>query len=166
MTNAYTLPYADNVIEIPMSCSMLSFEKQEIPFLQIVLHGYVSYAGKPLNLADDYQMQYLKSVEYGADLAYTLNYASAEMVKNTNYSELYSTNYDHWVDRAVADYQAAAAVLDGCGTGTIEDHTMLAKDVFMTTYDNGVKVIVNYTTADYNYNGTVVAAQSFARAGA
>ncbi len=166
MGNAYTLPYADHVIDAPLSCSALSFEKQEVPFLQIVLHGYVSFAGTPLNLSDDYQMQYLKSVEYGADLAYTLNYATSEMVKNTNYSELYSTNYTHWLDRATADYQAAAAVLEGCGASTIEDHTILAEDVFMTTYDNGVKVIVNYSGADYTYNGTVVAAQNFARVGA
>ena len=166
MGNAYTLPYADTVIDVPMSGSTLSFEKQEVPFLQIVLHGYVSFAGTPLNLSDDYELQYLKSVEYGADLAYTLNNASAELVKNTNYSELYSTNFDHWIEKASADYLAAAKVLEGCGSSTIEDHVMLAKDVFMTTYENGAQVIVNYTAADYNYNGTVVAPRSFARVGA
>ena len=166
MGNAYTLPYADRIIEAPMSCSSLSFEKQEIPFLQIVLHGYVSFAGTSLNLSDDYQMQYLKSVEYGADLAYTLNNASAEMVKNTNYSELYSTNFEHWVEQASADYKAAAAVLDGCANATIEDHVLLAKDVAMTTYENGVQVIVNYTDAEYTHNGTKVPARSFARVGA
>ncbi len=166
MGNAYTLPYADSVIGVPMSGSTLSFERQEVPFLQIVLHGYVSFAGTPLNLSDDYQMQYLKSVEYGADLAYTLNNATAEMVKNTNYSELYSTNFEHWIEKASADYLAASKVLDGCASSTIEDHVMLAKDVFMTTYENGVKVIVNYTASEYSYNGTAVAARSFARVGA
>lgn len=166
MGNAYTLPYADVVIDAPMSGSTLSFEKQEVPFLQIVLHGYVSFSGKPLNLSDDYEMQYLKSVEYGADLAYTLNNATAEMVKNTNYSELYSTNFNHWIEKASADYLAAATVLEGCAGSTIEDHVMLTKDVFMTTYENGAKIIVNYTAADYTYNGTVVAPRGFARVGA
>ncbi len=166
MGNAYTLPYADHIIDIPLSYSALSFEKQEIPFLQIVLHGYVSYAGTSMNLSDDYEMQYLKSVEYGANLAYTLNNASSELVKNTNYSELYSTNFEHWVERATNDYKTAAAVLDGCGGSTIEDHEQLAKDVFMTTYSNGAKVIVNYSDADYTHNGTVVAARGFARVAA
>ena len=107
-----------------------------------------------------------KAMEYGADLAYTLNNASAELVKNTNYSELYSTNFDHWIEKASADYLAAAKVLDGCAASTIENHQMLTKDVFMTTYENGAQVIVNYTAADYNYNGTVVAPRSFARVGA
>ncbi len=161
--NAYALPYADDVLGVSMGCSNLNFEKCEIPFMQIVLHGYVSYAGTSMNLADDYQMQLLKSVEYGANMAYTLNYAGAEMVKNTNYSELYSTNFDHWKEKAVTDFNAVAAVLNGCQASTISDHKQLAKDVYMTVYENGVAVVVNYGTAAYNYNGTQIDAQGFAR---
>lgn len=167
MGNAYTLPYADNIIDAPMSCSNLSFEVREVPFLQIVLHGYVSFSGTPLNLADNYEMMYLKSIEYGADLAFTLNHATAEMIKNTNYSELYSTNFDHWKDRAIKAYNDAAAILNGCQGATIENHEMLQDEVFMTTYSNGVKVVVNYSDAQYTHiDGTAVASMSFARVAA
>ena len=161
--NAYTLPYADDVMNLSMGCSNLSFEKAEVPFMQIVLHGYVSYAGNSMNLSDDYQMQLLKSVEYGANMAYTLNYATAEMVKNTNYSELYSTNFDHWKEKAAADFNAVAQVLNGCQNSTITQHKQLAKDVYMTEYDNGVAVVVNYGTTAYVHNGTQIDAQGFAR---
>ncbi len=167
MGNAYTLPYVDSIIDAPMSCSNLSFEVREVPFLQIVLHGYVSFSGTPLNLSDNYEMMYLKSVEYGADLAFTLNHATAEMIKNTNYSELYSTNFDHWKDRAIQAYNDAAAVLNGCQGATIEDHVMLEDEVFMTTYSNGVNVVVNYSDTDYTHtDGTTVASMSYARVAA
>ncbi len=161
--NAYVLPYADDIMNVPMGCSNLSFEKIEVPFMQIVLHGYVSYSGSPLNLSDDYQMQLLKSVEYGGNLAYTLNYATAEMVKNTNYSELYSTNFDFWKDKTVADFKSVAAVLDGCQGSTITNHQMLADDVYMTTYENGAQVVVNYSDASFVHNGVTVSALGFAR---
>lgn len=163
MGNAYTLAYADTVIDAPMSCSNLSFEVREVPFLQIVLHGYVSFSGTPLNLSDNYQMMYLKSIEYGADLAYTLNHATAEMIKNTNYSELYSTNFEHWKDDAIADYTAAAKVLNGCQGATIENHEQLAENVFMTTYSNNVKVVVNYSEAEFTYGDIVIASMGFAK---
>lgn len=161
--NAYTLPYADDIMGVSLGCSNLSFEKTEVPFLQIVLHGFVSYSGDSMNLSDDYDMQLLKSAEYGANLAYTLNYADAEMVKNTNYSELYSTNFEHWKDAAIAEYQRVAAVLDGCQSSTIEDHKQLAADVYMTVYENGAAVVVNYSDKAYTYNNTTIDAKNFAR---
>lgn len=164
--NAYTLPYADEVLNVSLGCSNLSFEKMEVPFTQIVLHGYVSYAGSSMNLSDDYEMQLLKSVEYGANLCYTLNYATAEMVKNTNYSHLYSTNYQHWLDHAATDYGTVAAVLNGCQSSTIENHQMLADDVFMTVYENGISIVVNYRNNEYTYKGTVIPARGFARVNA
>ncbi len=164
--NAYALPYASEALDVSMGCSNLSFEKQEVPFLAIVLHGYVPFAGTSMNLADDYDLQLLKSVEFGANLSYTLNSAPAEMVKYTNYSELYSTNADHWLQKATEDYAAAAAVLNGCQGSTIEDHKMVAPDVYMTTYENGAQVLVNYSQTDYRYQGVTVPARGFARADA
>ena len=163
--NAYALPYADDLMNVALSNSGHYLTKQEVPFLQIVLHGYVPYAGLSMNLSDNYDLQLLKSVEYGANLAYTLNYASAEMVKNTNYSELYSTNFAHWKDRATADYAKVAEVLNGCQNAAIEDHQQLAENVFKTVYDNGVAVIVNYAADTYvdAQTGTQVEAMSFAR---
>ena len=85
------------------------------------------------------------------------------MVKNTNYSELYSTNFEHWKDAAIAEYQRVAAVLDGCQSSTIEDHKQLAADVYMTVYENGAAVVVNYSDKAYTYNNTTIDAKNFAR---
>ncbi|MBR6548002.1 MAG: hypothetical protein IKT68_00520 [Clostridia bacterium] len=165
--NAYVLPYADDLMNVAISSSNHYLSEADVPFMQIVLHGYIPYAASSMNLSDNYDVQLLKSVEYGANLAYTLNYANAEMVKNTNYSELYSTNFDHWKSQAVADYKKVAAVLDGCQSATIQDHTQLAEGVYKTTYDNGVSVLVNYNNQAYTdaATGTTVEAMNFARVG-
>ncbi len=166
--NAYVLPYADDLMNVALSSSNHYLAKHAIPFMQIVLHGYISYAGVSMNLSDSYQLQLLKSVEYGANLAYTLNHASAEMVKNTNYSELYSTNYAHWKEQAVADYNKAASVLNGCQNLTIAGHEEVADNVFKTVYEDGTAVFVNYTDTAYvdSATGTQVEAMDFARVGA
>lgn len=159
--NAYALPYADDVLNIPMDNSGLSFASESVPFMQIVVHGYVSYAGDALNLADNYNMLILKSVEYGAGVRYILNYAKPEMVKDTNYSDLYSTNYERWFDTAVADYKRIAEALDGVQNCVITGHDKVAEGVYVTTYENGRRIAVNYTENDSTVDGVTVPAQGF-----
>jgi len=161
MGNAYTYDYADDIINISLGNSNLLFEAESIPFVQIVVHGYISYAGSALNLSDNKEMTLLKSVEYGANPYYVLNYASPTVVKNSNYSALFSTNYERWYDEACADYKAVASALDGVQSSCIKSHSKLAKDVYMTTYDNGTSVIVNYSSSDYTYNNNKVPAKGF-----
>ena len=159
--NAYALPYADDVLNIPMDNSGLSFAAESVPFMQIVVHGYVSYAGDALNLADNYNMLILKSVEYGAGVRYILNYAKPEMVKDTNYSNLYSTNYERWFDTAVSDYKRIAEALDGVQNCVITGHDKVAEGVYVTTYENGRRIAVNYTENDSTVDGVTVPAQGF-----
>lgn len=161
MGNAYTYDYADDIINISLGNSNLLFESESIPFVQIVVHGYISYAGSALNLSDNKEMTLLKSVEYGANPYYVLNYASPSAVKNSNYSSLFSTNYERWYEEACADYKAMANVLDGVQSSCIESHKHLAKDVYMTTYENGTSVIVNYSSSEYTYNNNKVPAKGF-----
>jgi hypothetical protein len=40
---------------------------------------------------------------------------------------------------------------------------MLADGVYMTVYENGEKVVVNYNDTEYTHNGTVIEPKGFAR---
>ena len=159
--NAYTLPYVDDVLNIPMDNSGLSFAAESIPFVQIVCHGYVSYAGDALNLSDNYNMLVLKSVEYGAGVRYIMNYAKPEMVKDTNYSDLYSTNYERWFDTAVSDYKRISDALDGVQNCVITGHDKISEGVYVTTFESGRRIAVNYTASDATVDGITVPAQNF-----
>ena len=65
--NLYALEYADIVTDMELGGSNYAIFDQSIPFWEIALHGYVRYAGQPLNLADDWQQELLLSAERGAD---------------------------------------------------------------------------------------------------
>lgn len=159
--NWYTLPYLDAVMDIPMSGSRLLIEKQSVPFLQIVLHGYVDYAGEPLNLSDDYRSALLKAVEYGGHIRYSLNAAQPESVKGTLYNDLYSTNFDYWKDRVAADFAEAASVLDGLQNQRIVDHASVTDTLMVTRYEDGTEIVVNYGSEAVVYKNQSVAAQGF-----
>ena len=160
--NAYALPYVTDVTDIAMDNSGLYFAEESVPFMQIVTHGYVSYTGEALNLSDNYDMLILKSVEYGAGIRYIMNYAKPEMVKDTNYSDLYSTSYERWLDAAISDYKRVSEALDGTQSSVITGHERVSDGVYVTTYENGRKIAVNYSGSDVQVDGVTVGSMNFA----
>lgn len=161
--NAYSLPFAENVINAPLANSAYNLTDEAIPFYEIVLHGYIDYAGSALNMADDQAIQahILKALETGSNLNYSWFYAKPSAVKDTAYNYLYAANYANWIDEAEAAYKEVDAVLREVRTKTIIDHTRLEKGVFATTYEGGTQVIVNYNDYSVNADGDLIEAMGY-----
>ena len=65
------------------------------------------------------------------------------------------------MDTAADSWTRLNAVLSSVQTATIADHQQLTADVYCTTYDNGVRVYVNYGDAVAEVDGVSVPAYSF-----
>lgn len=159
--NSYVLPYADCLLNVSASHSNRVTERESVPFLQMVLHGRVCYAGEPLNTASNYETALLRSVEYGESPYYLINYAPPAELKNTEYSALYSTYYADWTDRMMQDFAARKDLLAAVHGVGMTGHDTLAEGVYRTTYANGVTVLVNYTDSAVQADGQTVSARGF-----
>lgn len=161
--NAYSLPYAESVVFAPLTNSAFNLTDDAIPFYEIVLHGFIDYAGSPLNMEDDQgiQIHILKALETGANLNYTWFYAKSSAVKDTAYNDLYASNYADWIDEAEAAYKEVNAVLRQVRTRTIVDHAKLDHGVYATTYEGGTQVIVNYNDYRVNADGEWIEAMGY-----
>lgn len=161
--NAYSLPYAESVVNAPLSNSGFNLTDEAIPFYEIVLHGYIDYAGSALNMADDQAIQghILKALETGSNLNYSWFYAKSSAVKDTAYNDLYAANYANWIDEAAAAYKEVNAVLRQVRTRTIADHTKLDNGVYATTYEGGTQVIVNYNDHRVKMEGEWIDAMGY-----
>ncbi|WP_148300224.1 DUF5696 domain-containing protein [Paenibacillus sp. JCM 10914] len=156
--NSYAIPYADSVINAPVSSSGYNITDQSVPFYEIALHGYVDYAGTALNLGDDQDIRsnMLKAMETGSNLNFKWFYAKSSSVKETEFDYLYSAQYKNWINEATAAYNEVDAVLGKVRTQTIKDHEMLEKGVYRTTYEDGTTVVVNYNDYAINVEGDTV----------
>ncbi|RXZ79861.1 hypothetical protein EBB07_20945 [Paenibacillaceae bacterium] len=156
--NAYTLPYVDSVVNVPLGNSGYNLTDQSVPFYEMVLHGYIDYAGPALNLSDEQSVRYntLKSLETGANLYFTWFYAKSSLVKGTEFDYLYSAQYRDWIDEAKKAYDEVSAVLSSVRTQVIKDHQMLEKGVYQTAYEDGTTVVVNYNDYAVNVGGAAV----------
>lgn len=95
--NAYTIPYADAILSVPLDNSNYAISSAAIPFIGMVLHGYKNYAGDPLNMSGDVQYAILKSIENGAAPYYFLVYDHATDLRTSkDLSKYYSADFSSW----------------------------------------------------------------------
>lgn len=156
MGNDYTLGVADQIVNMDLVGSQYSIVDQTVPFYQIAIHGYVNYAGEPLNLAENFEEELLRSAEYGAGLFVTFMDASVMRLQNTYYTQYFGANFDSWKDRFVEVYERYEKELGSTFNQRIVGHKILSEGVTLTTYEDGTKVYVNYRYDDYTTEGGVV----------
>ena len=160
--NAYMIPFAADVINAPFDSNRNRIVDEVVPFYEMVLHGYVDYAGDCLNMTDDYNTTLLKSIESGSGLYFKWIYEDNSILKETDFDSLYSVNYEAWLDKAVSDYKRADAVLGSLRGQTITKHEIISDKVVRVTYEKGTQILVNYSRADAVVDGQAVSAGSFA----
>lgn len=159
--NGYTLKNSSRLFSIPVDDSGFFFTDETIPFYQMVVHGLIPYSGDAQNLFYDPQMQYLKMVEYGYMPYYQFTMNHSEDLKDTYYSDLFSSSYRSWVDQSIAQYKEMNQKLQPVWSQTMIEHRKLQKDVYEVVYEDGTRVIVNYSPREVQIGNLVVPDKNF-----
>lgn len=93
--NAYVWKYVDYIVNVPLDSSRYIKSSASVPFIGVVLHGSVQYAGSPLNMDGNIGYSLLKAIENGASLYFVLCYENYEELKEDDtLSQYYSVRYD------------------------------------------------------------------------
>jgi hypothetical protein len=165
--NANTLGYAKHVLQAPESDSRFGITDASVPFYQMAIHGYISYAGKPVNMGDDQDIRtgILKALETGSGVYFEWMYADPAAIKDTEFTNLYSVNYRYWLEDSVKMYREVNQVLAGVAAFPITKHEIVSPGVTKTTYGNGQTVIVNRTDTPAEVDGVSVGAMNYVAGG-
>ena len=124
--NAYAWGYIDHMVNAATDSSRYTKASNSVPFLGVVLHGYVQFAGTPMNMEGNVGHAMLKAIENGAGLYFILSYTNTELLKEDMIlSQYYSVRYDIWFDELVERYLNANSVLKDLQTKLIIDHDFL-----------------------------------------
>ncbi len=145
----HTIPYVDTILDIPLTSSQYTIQDYEVPFMQMVLHGLVEYAGEPMNVTQEVQYSIMKSLETGAMVYARFIYEPDTALRNTAYESLYSLHYANWLETAQEIYTKVNEAIGDVNDQFIVNHERLAESVYRTTYESGKQVIVNYSVVDY-----------------
>ena len=124
--NAYTWKYVDYITDISIDSSRYVRSAATVPFLGIVLHGYVQTAGTPVNMEGNIDYAILRAIENGASLKFLLSYQNTALLKeNQDTSIYYSVRYDIWLKDLIARYNEINEALGDVQTSTIEAHEFI-----------------------------------------
>ncbi len=161
--NAYALPYADQLVNVPLEGSGFNIVDEIVPFYQMVIHGYIDYAGSPINLHDeqDLQLHLLRSIEYGAAPHFFWSHESSSELKFTAFDAYFSTEYSNWIAEATELYAAINDALGDLRTQPIAEHIRHSEGVVEVRYENGRSVYVNYTDKPVTVGGVKIEAKNY-----
>ena len=140
--NAYLLPYVDTITGLPLQSSQFKIVDRDIPFLQMVLHGYTNFSTEAINGSPDSKKLFLKAIASGSNIKYDFIYNEATKLVNTDYVDLYYATYEGWLEQCAGEYKLANEVLSQVSDSVITDYR-IDGSVITTTYDNGVKTTVD-----------------------
>ncbi len=159
--NLYALQNADIAIAIPEQGGSVMLGDETVPFLQMVLHGHVSYAGQPINLYYDKRAQTLKLIEYGYMPYYELTYDQSSKLRETAYNQLYTSRFEEWKDDVTKLYAELSQNLKGTWNQAITSHEKLQNKLYAVTYESGTVIYVNYNNYAVTLGGIKIEAMSY-----
>ena len=124
--NAYVWKYVDHMLDVSLDSSRYVFSSNAVPFIGVVLHGSVSFAGEPLNMEGDLQYALLKAIENGASPYFILSMDNTQILKEyTDLSQYYSIRYDIWKEDIADIYHTLNGVLSDVQDKYIVGHEFL-----------------------------------------
>ena len=159
--NAYTLKYAQAVTDTPLKSSGMSIESYTIPFVGMVLHGYVEYSGVALNQQGSYQKSLLKSIENGAGLHYVLMTEDPLLLADTSCSDYYSVAADEWKEEIISAYTKWNSFFFDISNSAMVQHSRIAEGVVRVKYENGSCVLINYNEEAVSVDGNTIAGMDY-----
>ncbi len=138
--NAYVWQYVDHILGVSLDSSRYNFAAEAVPFIGVVLHGSIRFAGEPLNMEGDLKYAMLKAIENGASPYFILSYQNTQVLKEDELlSKYYSIRYDIWNDDIINAYIQLNDILADVQDKYIVGHEFLSgatrvpdADEFMT----------------------------------
>jgi hypothetical protein len=154
--NDYLFRYASAYYDIPLESNGYTYAGKSVPFLQIVLSGYLPYYGEALNFSPDVEGDLLKHAEYGAYPSFFLTYEETARILDTRSNWIYVSAYRQLKPEVESAYAWLNALLAPVQGAEIIAHAEIVPDVFATTYSNGRQILVNYREEPVNLYGLTI----------
>lgn len=137
--NAFSWKYVDYITDAATDSSRHARSSATVPFLGMVLHGYVEFAGSAINMEGNIDYALLRAIENGAALKFILSYRNTEKLKEYyNTSVYYSVRYDIWINDLITRYKEINEVLSDVQTNIIVEHNFIDKNAVRIPDDNEI----------------------------
>lgn len=156
--NAFALPYADFVTDVPGDFSRYDVLDETVPFLQMVYSGLTGYAGETVNLSADPDSAVLHAIATGEALHYELITGDAELLIDTDLNTLFSARPELWLPHMKEAAAQVAQAREATENTRLTHFEWLSAGVSVSTFENGAVICVNDTNEAIAWQGQSIPA--------
>ncbi len=160
MPNSYVWRATDRYFNMSMSSSKYSMFTKDVPFLQIMLKGYIDLYSDSMNKSGDLVEDRLRLIEYGVYPSYVVTKESPVKLIGTPLEYVFSSEYEVWKDKIAETTNMVKEALEPVVGCKVVKHESFGK-LSVTVYDNGIQIVVNYSEKPQVYNGIEVKGLSY-----
>lgn len=161
--NYYAFKYSKYITDVPLTSNKYKVVDYDIPFVQLVLDGYIEYSSEPIN-----QFNYkplneilLHSIETKSAPKFRIINESEEILKDTDYTNIMSAKYTKWKDKITSFYNEYNEFYKAVSGATVNTHEVLENGLRKITYSNGVTVYINYTDTNLTDGSETISSISY-----
>ncbi|GHU69615.1 hypothetical protein AGMMS49992_00600 [Clostridia bacterium] len=164
--NAYAWPFAAEITDAPLGHNAYNIVDEEIPWIEMILSGCITYTGSALNLSvqggsyapELWQPAALRLIEFGASPHFTFTYEDVTRMQDSALNTNYSSTFSVWKDAAASIYSTVNTALSQVSGKGMVSHTTVAPGVKRVEYEGGTTIFINYNDTDYVIDGTRIPA--------
>ena len=160
--NDYMFGVIDSYIDTPIEYSSYLIETESVPFLQMVLGGSIPMYSEALNLDYTGQTLVLKLIHSNVYPSFILTDEDPIELYGTDSQCIFTSSFGVWNYKVRDTYEQVSNVLREVVGQQIVRRDKVADNVFVNTYSNGVKTVVNYSANPITYQGALIEAMSAA----
>ncbi len=159
--NSYLWNFTDAYLDMPLSSSTYNFQDEEIPFLSMVLKGVMPMYSEYINFEANKQEYLLKLIEAGVYPSYYITKEDSSKLIYTNSADVYSSKYLTYKDDIIKYTEELKQTNDAVKDSFIIKHERLDNGVTVVSYDNGIKICINYSKNDQTVDGYLIKAMAY-----
>lgn len=153
--------YVKAIVDMPISDSDYIYTDQSVPFLSIALKGILPMYGDYVNFEANEREYFLKLVETGIYPSFYLTYENPSELIYTNSSNVYTSQYSVYREQILSYYDELRQINERTKNSMIVNHEITDTGVTIVTYDNGVKLYINYSAKEQKADNVTVPALSY-----
>lgn len=158
---AYLWKNTEAFLDMPLYTSSYIYEDESVPFLSIVLKGVIPVYSEYVNFEANKQEFFLKLVETGTYPSFYITKEASSDLIYTNSSDIYSSQYSIYRDMIVEYASELRTVNEKVKGSYITGHEIREGGLTVVTYNNGVKIYLNYGEADITADGYTILGMSY-----
>ena len=146
--NDYALNVGKFLTDLPTNSSSYDLTDEDVPFYQLVMSGVKEYSTVSINEHSNLYEKFLKAIESGSSIKFSVVYGDVTVIKDTDYEYLFGASYATRKEQIIEYQNKLEDVYSALGSRVVKNHVILDNGVRLVTFDTDKQVLINFGELD------------------